>query len=197
MTALPSDDLTTLSNDALVLLFGRGEGAAAGILIARLGPKVLGVATRMLKGDRADAEDIVQEAFLRLWKRAPDWDAGGAAQVGTWLCHVASNLCIDRLRKSRRNAPLEDAAEPADPAPSADARLQAGERMAALDAALATLPERQREAVILRHIEGFANPEIAAVMEISVEAVESLVARGKRALTLALAPQREELSHGE
>ena len=68
--------------------------------------------------------------------------------------------------------------------------------MAALDAALARLPERQRQAVVLRHIEGVSNPEIAEVLEISVEAVESLTARGKRALAAALAGQKEALGYG-
>ena len=67
--------------------------------------------------------------------------------------------------------------------------------MAALDAALASLPERQRQAVILRHLEGLSNPEIATILEIGVEAVESLTARGKRALAAALAGQRAELGY--
>jgi RNA polymerase sigma-70 factor (ECF subfamily) len=72
----------------------------------------------------------------------------------------------------------------------------AADRMAALDAALATLPERQRQAVVLRHIEGMSNPEIAEVLEIGVEAVESLTARGKRALKQALDGQKEALGYG-
>jgi RNA polymerase sigma-70 factor (ECF subfamily) len=88
---------------------------------------------------------------------------------------------------------LDDADEPEDDRPSALATLETRERLTALDAALAELPERQRQAVVLRHIEGLANPEIAEVMDISVEAVESLTARGKRALAAILAPQREEL----
>lgn len=69
--------------------------------------------------------------------------------------------------------------------------------MRALDAALAALPERQRQAVVLRHIEGLSNPEIAEVMQIGVEAVESLTARGKRALAALLSGQRAELGYGE
>jgi RNA polymerase sigma-70 factor (ECF subfamily) len=71
------------------------------------------------------------------------------------------------------------------------------ERLAALDAALADLPGRQRQAVVLRHIEGLSNPEIADILEIGVEAVESLTARGKRALTAALAGRREELGYSD
>ena len=73
----------------------------------------------------------------------------------------------------------------------------AQDRAAALQLALNQLPDRQREAVILRHIEGLANPEIAQIMEISTEAVESLTARGKRALSAALSPKREELGYDD
>ena len=65
--------------------------------------------------------------------------------------------------------------------------------MAALQSGLDDLPDRQRQAVVLRHIEGLSNPEIGQIMDISTEAVESLTARGKRALTIALAPRKEEL----
>ena len=67
--------------------------------------------------------------------------------------------------------------------------------MAALEAALATLPDRQRQAVVLRHLEGLTNPEIATVLDIGVEAVESLTARGKRALAAALSGQRDALGY--
>ncbi len=145
----------------------------------------------MLGGDRAEAEDVTQEAMLRLWKMAPDWRQG-EAKVSTWLFRVASNLCTDRLRKSRV-VPTDEVPEVADDAPSVEAQMQTKARVSALESALADLPERQRQAVVLRHIEGFSNPEIAAVMEIGVEAVESLTARGKRALAALLAPKREEL----
>lgn len=178
------------SDDALLRLYAEGDGQAATVLTGRLGPRVLAFAIRML-GDRGEAEDVVQEAMLRLWKMAPDWQPGGA-KLSTWVFRVASNLCTDRLRK-RRGVGLDEIAEPADDQPGAEARLLQAERLSALDTALATLPDRQRQAVILRHIEGLANPDIAAVLEISVEAVESLTARGKRGLANALAGRKEEL----
>ncbi len=69
--------------------------------------------------------------------------------------------------------------------------------MAALDAALMALPERQRQAVVLRHLEGLANPEIAEIMALGVEAVESLTARGKRNLAAALAGRRDDLGYDD
>ena len=90
---------------------------------------------------------------------------------------------------------LDDVAEPTDPAMSAEDRLQQTARMDALQLALNTLPDRQRQAVVLRHIDGLANSEIAVILKIGVEAVESLTARGKRALAVALAEQRDALGY--
>ena len=129
--------------------------------------------------------------MLRLWKIAPDWQQGGA-KVSTWVFQVARNLATDRLRK-RRGVALDDISEPVDERPGADEKLIAGDRMTALDWALSQLPDRQRQAVVLRHIEGMSNPDIAEILEISVEAVESLTARGKRALAGLLASRKEEL----
>jgi RNA polymerase sigma-70 factor, ECF subfamily len=188
-------DPEVFSDDALLQRFAQGDGQAAAMLTQRLAPRCVAFATRMLKGDRAEAEDVTQEAMLRLWRQAPKWDAKGAARPGTWLLKVAGNLCIDRLRRAS-TLDIDAVAAPADPAPGALAELEAAERLSALDAALATLPDRQRQAVVLRHIEGWSNPEIATAMEISVEATESLIGRGKRALTQVLAPRKKELSDG-
>jgi RNA polymerase sigma-70 factor (ECF subfamily) len=186
-------DLDQLSDDSLMLLFANGDAGAARILTARLLPRVLSHAARVL-GDRAEAEDVAQEAMLRLWRAAADWRAGGA-RPSTWLYRVTANLSVDRLRKAGRAVGLDESAEPEDDGPGAEETLVQAGRMAALDAALAQLPERQRQAVVLRHIEGLSNPEIAEVLEIGIEAVESLTARGKRALAKALAGQKEALGY--
>lgn len=187
---MPLDALRDVSDEALLVAFGNGDRSAAAALTYRLTPKVLGYATRMLR-DRAEAEDVAQEAMLRLWKIAPDWRQG-EAKVTTWLYRVVTNLCTDRLRKARGTG-LDEVAVPEDDRPSQDAILMQRQRMDALDQALESLPERQRQAVVLRHIEGLGNPEIAEVLDISIEAVESLTARGKRALAKALASERERL----
>jgi RNA polymerase sigma-70 factor (ECF subfamily) len=186
------DALSDVSDEALLVLYANGDPGAARALTLRLTPRVLGFAARML-ADRTEAEDVTQEAMLRLWHMAPDWRQG-EARVATWLYRVASNLCLDRLRKSRPRG-LDEVAEPEDSTPGAVARLIAADRMLALDKALAALPDRQRQAVVLRHIEGLSNPEIAAVMDIGVEAVESLVARGKKGLAALLSGRRAELGY--
>ncbi|WP_380057673.1 RNA polymerase sigma factor [Falsihalocynthiibacter sp. SS001] len=189
---MPLDALSEVADDALLVLFANGDRAAAQVLTVRLMPRALGFAARLL-GDWAEAEDVAQEAMLRLWKVAPEWRQG-EAQVSTWLYRVVRNLCTDRLRK-RRGVGLDEIAEPLDDAPSASDVLQNKGRAEALREALDQLPERQREAVILRHIDGLPNPQIAEILEITVEAVESLTARGKRALTALLAGRRTELGY--
>ncbi|KNG94244.1 RNA polymerase sigma factor [Pseudaestuariivita atlantica] len=189
---MPLDAQSDLDDEVLLVRFANGDRDAARALTLRLTPRVLAQATRMLR-NRAEAEDVTQEAMLRLWKAAPDWRQG-EAKVSTWLYRVASNLCIDRLRRAPQVA-LDAVPEPEDDAESAEERLQGDARMAALDAALAELPDRQRQAVILRHIEGLSNPDIAEIMDIGVEAVESLTARGKRKLAELLKGRRAELGY--
>lgn len=187
------DALGEASDEALLVAYGNGDREAAAALTLRLTPRVLSFSTRMLRGDRAEAEDVAQEAMLRLWKIAPEWRQG-EAKVTTWLYRVTSNLCTDRLRK-RRGVDIDSIPEPEDDKPGAVDGMIAADRARALDEALGQLPERQRIAVMLRHLEGRANPEIAEVLEISIEAVESLTARGKRALAAILAGRREELGY--
>lgn len=186
-------DVTAAQAEARLLArAGTGDGAAAAALLDRLGPRLMAFCLRMTGGDRALAEDIVQESFLRLWKRAGDWDAEGAARLSTWLGRVAANLAIDARRRARRNVALDDGMDIPDGAPSAVARIIRAEGLSALDAALATLPERQRQAVVLRHVEGYSNPDIAAMLGCGVEAVESLTARGKRRLAEILRTKEAE-----
>ncbi|QFU09741.1 ECF RNA polymerase sigma factor SigW [Rhodobacteraceae bacterium THAF1] len=185
--------MTEPSDESLLAAYAAGDMSAAAPLAQRHVPRVLAVAQRML-GDAAEAEDVAQEALLRLWKIAPEWQAG-RAKVSTWLYRVAANLCTDRLRARRPSDPLDAANEPAAPDPSVAVRMQDRQRKVALEEALAALPERQRLAVILRHIEELPNPDVAATMGISVEAVESLTARGRASLGKILAGRKEALGY--
>ncbi|WP_092835730.1 RNA polymerase sigma factor [Roseovarius lutimaris] len=191
---MPFDAMAEMSDETLLVLFANGDGAAARALNLRLTPRVMGHAYRLL-GNHAEAEDVTQEAMLRLWKIAPEWRQD-EAKVTTWLYRVVANLCID-LRRRARGVALESIPEPEDGRATAAEILQDAARAEALQEALDQLPDRQRQAVVLRHIEGLANPEIAEIMEITTEAVESLTARGKRALTAALSGRQEELGYGD
>lgn len=188
------DHFAGAPDEALLVAFANGDQAAARLLATRLAPRAIGQAFRLLH-DRAEAEDVVQEAMLRLWRVAPEWRQG-EAQVSTWLYRVVGNLCIDRLRKRKRSVGIDEIAEPADDTPSVSDRMQDNARLQALSDALAEMPDRQAQAVSLRHLEGLGNPEIAEIMEISVEAVESLTARGKRTLAKILAGRKAELGFG-
>lgn len=179
------------SDDELLKGYANGDQSAARLLATRLMPRVHALAWRMLH-DRVEAEDVTQEAMLRLWKIAPDWQEGNA-KVSTWLHRVASNLCIDRLRRRRETRSPDQMPEVADETPGAVERLQTNERRSALLAALEKLPERQKLAITLRHFEEHGNPEIAEIMGTSVEAVESILARAKRSLSSRLEHRREQL----
>ena len=184
------DASQNLEDAELLARFAQGDRAAAQVLTARLAPVVYAQAFRML-GDRAEAEDITQDSLLRLWHAAPDWQVG-QAKVTTWLYRVTSNLCIDKMRK--RNRQSSDAVpEMPDDGPDIERRLQDRARAQALRAALSDLPDRQKQAMVLRHLEGLSNPDVAQIMQISVEAAESLMSRGKRRLADALAPQKKAL----
>ena len=131
-----------------------------------------------------EAEDVAQEALLRAWKQAPRWKPG-KAKFDTWLHRVALNLCYDRLRR-RREIATDAVPEQVDDSPGPDRGLIARDVGLRVDAALKALPERQREAVVLCHYQELGNIEAAGLMGVSVEALESLLSRGRRALRAAL-----------
>ncbi|MCO8028830.1 RNA polymerase sigma factor [Brevundimonas diminuta] len=171
-------------DEDLVKRVGAGDPAAVQAMVARKLPRMLSLAQRML-GDAAEAEDVAQEAMLRAWKQAPRWTPG-QARFDTWLHRVALNLCYDRLRR-RREIATDVMPDHIDDGPAPDRGLLAAETGTQVQAALSRLPPRQREAIVLCHYQELGNIEAAALMEISVEALESLLSRGRRALRTALA----------
>lgn len=178
------------ADDALMAAMAEGDNAALAEVLSAEGDRVAALARRML-GPGGDVDDLVQEVFLRLWRAAPRWEPG-RARISTWLHRVAANLCIDRLRKMRE-APLEDAPEVPDRGPAPDAGLVAGAAASLIDTALAALAPRQRLAITLCHYQELGNIEAAEVMGISVEALESLLSRGRRSLKAALLGERDWL----
>lgn len=171
-------------DEDLLRRVAQGDPAAIQAMVARKLPRVMSLATRML-GDPVEAEDVAQEAMLRVWKQAGRWKPG-QARFDTWLHRVALNLCYDRLRR-RREVPTDTLPERVDEGPAPDRGLLAMETGHRVQAALMKLPERQREAIVLCHHQEMGNIEAAKALDISVEALESLLSRGRRALRAALA----------
>lgn len=173
----------------LVQLAGAGDRRAATELVERHSPRIYRLARRMLNNPQA-AEDVTQETFLRLWRHAGNWKPG-AAKFETWLCRVATNLCYDRLRRKREtNAEVPEQVDERPNPAQALAHAQTADRV---QIAVADLPERQRAAITLCHFEEMSNAEAADVMGVSVEALESLLARGRRGLKERLLPMREAM----
>lgn len=171
-------------DEALLAGVGRGDPSAVRTLLDRRLPRILALARRMLN-DTGEAEDVAQETFLRAWRQARSWTPG-QARFDTWLHRVALNLCYDRLRR-RREVVTDTPPEQVDTGPAPDAGLMRADLSKRVEAALAALPARQREAIVLCHHQGLGNIEAAQLMEISVEALESLLGRGRRALKASLA----------
>ncbi len=180
------------NDEALVRRAGAGDRAAAAMLIERHTNRVYAVCYRMLKNSAA-AEDASQETFLRLWKHADRWKPQGA-KFETWLTRVAMNLCLDQLRKRGRELPEEEGPEMPDPAAGPDDALFSNERARAIEQAIHMLPDRQRIAVTLCHLQELSNIEAADIMNISVDAMESLLARARRNLRDRLAPMQHHLT---
>lgn len=171
------------SDDSLLARVGNGDRSAWNEIVERHLPPVTRYANYVLH-DAAQAEDVAQESFVRLMRKAPDWQSGGAA-VRTWLFRVALNLCIDHKRM-RRAEPLDTI----DDMPDSDDEDLDGliDLQRTVRTAIADLPERQQTAIIMVHYEGFSGAEAAEALDISVDAVESLLARGRRSLRQNLSP---------
>ena len=174
----------------LVRRIAKGETAAFAMLVDRHLDRVVRLAERMM-GNRSDAEDVAQEVFSRVWQHAGNWKSG-KARYSTWLHRVTVNLCQDRLRR-RREVDLDAVAEMASDLPAADKVMNEKSVARRVAAAMEELPERQRIAIMLCHFEGMGNKEAAEVLDISVEALESLLARGRRALKNALMSEKSHL----
>lgn len=149
-------------------------------------PFVIAIARRMLGGDR-DAEDVAQETLVRLWRNRATLELG-AGGLRPWLRRVASNLSIDRIRSAR---PINSDVEVPEQsiAPTQMREIEEQHLATRVGSALAALPARQRLAITLFHYEGASQTDVAAALEISEEAVESLLARGRRTLKSKLASE--------
>ena len=167
-----------------------GDQRALQSLMQRHLGRTVRLATRVL-GSTAAAEDVAQEAFIRVWKHAAQWEdpEEAGAKFSTWLYRIVLNLCIDEKRK-RTFGNIDDVPEQADGTPDAEGRMAQQEQSARVQAALATLPERQRAAFVLCFYEDFSNREAADMLGVSVKALESLLVRARKMLRDILQGER-------
>jgi len=167
------------SDEDLMARVAGGDNRALRTLMGRH----MGRAVRMAEGitrNSADADDVAQDTFLRVWKQASRFDPARGRFLG-WMSQIVTNLSIDRLR-GRRTEPLDPDIDYADPSPDAVVTLVAAQERASVDAALAALPERQRVALVLFHFEEMSGRDAAAAMNIGEKAFESLLTRARIAI---------------
>jgi RNA polymerase sigma factor (sigma-70 family) len=176
------------SDDALMVRVRARDAAAFRILVERHVRPLHRIAYRMI-GDATEAEDLAQEALLRLWRDAAKWQAGSAG-TGAWLNRVVVNQCLDRLRRRRFGSDAE-VPERADETPLAPDAMDAARMRAATVAAIAALPDRQRAAIVLTYYEEVSNQVAAEAMDMNIKAFESLLLRARTALRTALTPMKE------
>jgi RNA polymerase sigma-70 factor (ECF subfamily) len=163
--------------ESLLAKIASGDDKAFAQLLSQSLPRVQAIAWRIVKS-QAEAEDIAQESFLRLWREAPTL---GDVPLEPWLYRVASNLAIDRYRRKKPEL-MDELPDNADDAADPEAQMRASELAAEVDGAIAELPDRQRLALILVHFEEVSQKAAAQTLGITVDALESLLARARRAL---------------
>jgi RNA polymerase sigma factor (sigma-70 family) len=168
-----------LDDDRLMARVAARDAEAFRTLADRHGALPHRIGYRMT-GDANEAEDIAQEAFLRLWDKAPRWRPGGAG-VAAWLTRVSMNLSLDRLRRRRFVSDLP-VPERADEGVAADEAIEQNQALAAVRTCIAGLPERQRAAIVLTYYEELPNRAAAEMLNMNLKAFESLLLRARSAV---------------
>ena len=163
----------------------RGDRDAFAALVEIHAPALERFATRMLV-ERQRAEEVLQETLMKAWQEAARYDPE-KARLSTWLHQIAHNLCIDILRRQRREQPLAENAETIiDSDESPESLVQTQETQRQLTSAIGALSQRHRTALILTYYQSLPNRDVAQIMGISVRALESLLVRARRELKTIL-----------
>lgn len=176
----------TDTDDMLIVRIADGDEMAFRLLMEKYSRRMLSLAEQMTYSS-ADADDIIQEVFLKVWMVASKWQPGGAAQFSTWMHRVVVNACLDRRRRvAHPPVSLDEIENLADKSENGFDTALAVERDSAIRSAIADLPDRQRAAISLFYYCEMTAPEVARVLDLSVPTVESLLVRGKRSLKKTL-----------
>jgi RNA polymerase sigma-70 factor (ECF subfamily) len=179
-------NFSALDDESLIRRIQEGSREAFAMLVYRHSKRFYRMAYRFVS-NRDDAEDIVQDAFLKLWHKPHMWDAGKQSKFTTWFHRVIINLCLDQ-KKKKKPLDLPEAVEFADKHPGQDALFDAAQKQAFLDDLVHRLPERQQLALNLCFYEGLTNKEAAEILGIEVKAVQSLIMRAKATLKKKVKP---------
>jgi RNA polymerase sigma-70 factor, ECF subfamily len=182
----------TITDESLMLRIGDGDQTAYSLLVNRHLNINLGYATKLL-GNAAEAEEVMQEAFIRVWKHASRWDPARKTKFTTWFYRVVTNLCYDVGRKRKPQEKVEVLDKIASDEMSADNVIEVGQRSEQVKMALEELPHRQSTAIMLCYFQGLSNREAAEVMEVSLNALESYLVRGRRNLADILRDEKANL----
>ena len=172
-------DATRSQRTAARVRVAGGVRAALRLVYQDTSEKLFGVCLRILK-DRGEAEDVLQEVFLTVWRKAASFDPGRASPI-TWMVAIARNRAIDRLRASavsRRMEPIESADAVSDPAPAAVERVEMAQQHQRLSRCLAELEARHASAIRAAFLDGTTYEELAASMSVPLGTMKSWIRRG-------------------
>lgn len=184
----PGDPPDGADDVVLMLRVKSGDMAAFETLVLRHQHSVVGTVAKML-GGTAEAEDIAQMVFIRVWKSAPRYEP--SAKFTTWLMTITRNLVFNEMRRLQRARTVPMGPETPDGPPPQFADTETAgpgeellktEKQAAIDAAIASLPENQRLAIVLRRYENMPYEEIARVLQSTVPSVKSMLFRARAEL---------------
>ncbi len=195
MLTQPHKRRSSLDPDAdLIPRLKAGDEKALAALMTRRLATIHALASRML-GDSVMAEDVAQTVFFKTWTQAPKWEPG-KAKLLTWMCRVATNQCLDILKRKR---PIYSDAVPdvEDARASAVDIISAQDDAAQIEKAMAALPAAQRAAIALCYFDELSQKEAATILEVSVKAYESLLSRGRQNLRKSLGPNLIDQGHDQ
>ncbi|MCF6195365.1 MAG: RNA polymerase sigma factor [Emcibacter sp.] len=179
-----------ITDEQLMIRIGGGDRTAYKILVDRHLRPYLVFAARVIQ-DRAGAEDIMQEAFVRVWKNASKWDQGRKTRFTTWFYRIVMNLCIDAKRKYKPAVDLAEAYDVKSDEIQPDAHLSEKQMAAEIATALQHLPDRQRMAMTLCYLQGLGNKEAADILGVTTSAMESLLVRGRKKMAELLSAHKK------
>lgn len=184
------DSHIDVSDEELVALVCEGDRQAFAGLVDRHGLRFRAIAMRTC-GDLELAEEMVQEAFVKLWTRPTSFNAS-KARFTTWFHRVVVNRCLDEMRRKKPDA-LPEGFDAADDRPDAQTVLEASDTSGVLMAALARMPDRHSQALSLSYLDGYSNQEAAEIMALNIKAFESLLLRARAKMRDELKAEKADL----